>query len=89
VVHVALQNHFSLQSLVIYLFSNPTKSGTASRCETTNSNPPGLIKLSSQSTTAVFDICSACTSHAFFLSALAACPKIQGQHHVLNQTGLF
>jgi hypothetical protein len=36
-----------------FVISNPnhkTKTGTSNRCETTNSNPPKPIKLSSQST---------------------------------------
>jgi hypothetical protein len=43
---VTLQEYFSYQSLVIYLFSNPahkTKTGIASRWQTSNSKPPGQI----------------------------------------------
>jgi hypothetical protein len=42
---VSLQKYFSLPSLVIYLFSNPThktKARAANKWETTNSNPSGL-----------------------------------------------
>jgi hypothetical protein len=56
------------------LFSNPThqtKTGTAHRWETTNNNPPGPIKLSSQSTTGV-RLCGvpARLRCAFYLSEL-------------------
>jgi hypothetical protein len=44
--NVTLQEYFSYQSSVIYLFSNPahkTKTGTGNRWQTTNSKPPGQI----------------------------------------------
>ncbi len=51
--YAILEKYFSHPRLVIYLFSNTshkTKIGIVNRWETTNSNPPGPIKLSSQST---------------------------------------
>jgi hypothetical protein len=49
---VTQKKYFLHPRLVIYFFSYPThktKIGTAKRSETTDSNPPGAIKLSSQS----------------------------------------
>ncbi len=60
------------------LFSNPThktKSGTANRWETTNSNAPGPIKLSGKSQQ---------------MLGFAVPFKMLGQNHVLqSQTGIF
>ncbi len=60
--YVTLQKTFLTSKFSYLLFSNPThqtKTGTANRCDTTNSNPPGPIKLSSQST-AGDRLCCAC-----------------------------
>jgi hypothetical protein len=76
--YVTLQKYFSQPSLVIYFFSNPThktKIGIARMSETNNSNPPGPIKLSSQSTTTAVRFLGA------FLPASTSCAKIVGQNH--------
>ncbi len=57
---MTLHKSFSHLTFVIYFFSNPThttKTGTANRWETTSSNLPGSIKLSSQSTAGVRACC--------------------------------
>ncbi len=54
--YVSLQKCYSLPSLVVYFLSNlthKTKTGTANRCKTTNSNQPEPINLYSQSTASV------------------------------------
>jgi hypothetical protein len=61
--YVTLQKNFSTSQFCYLLFSNPThktKTETPYRLwwETTDSNPPGTIKLSSQSTTRVRLCCA-------------------------------
>ncbi len=61
--HVTLQKYFSRQSLVICFFPTPPTKlklglGTTNRQKTTNSSPPGPIKLCNQST-AVVRLCCA------------------------------
>ncbi len=75
-----------LESKFGYLpFSNPTqktKTGTANRWETTNSNPPGLIKLSSQSTAGVRFCCA-------FYQPQHPVQKCWAKTIVLSQTSMF
>jgi hypothetical protein len=69
----------------LFTFSNPTqktKTGTANRWETTNSNPPGPIKLSSQSTAGVRFCC------AFYLPQHPV-QKCWAKTVVLSQTSMF
>jgi hypothetical protein len=82
--YLTLQKHFSHPDLVIYLFPNPThktKTGTASRWETTNSNLPGPIKLSSQSTAGVKLCCT--------LLASEKRARMLDKNHLLSQATLF
>jgi len=54
--YVTLQKYFLRPGFSYLLFSNPThktETGTTNRRETTNSNPPGQIKLSNQSETGI------------------------------------
>ncbi len=69
--YVTLHKYFLYPSLVIYFFypGHKTKTGAANRWETTtNSNPPGSIKLSNRSRAGV-KLCLA------FLSVSANCAK--------------
>ncbi len=74
-------------SLVIYLFfSNPThktRTATASWWETTNSNSPGPIKLSTQSAVGVRLCC------AFSTSLNKLCKNCWAKTILLSQTGMF
>jgi hypothetical protein len=79
----SLQKYFSIPSLVIYFFSNPThkpKTGTANRWETTNSNPLGPLKLSSQSTADVRVCCA-------FYQPQQTVQKCWGQNHFAEPNG--
>jgi hypothetical protein len=77
------KKYFAHPSLVIYFSPTPPinlKTGTASRWETTNSNPPGPIKLSSQSTTVVRP-CSA------FYQCKHPVDKYRAKTNLLSQMG--
>jgi hypothetical protein len=80
-----LQIYFSHPSLIIYFFSNPThkpKTGTANRWQTTNINPLGPLKLSSQSTAGVRVCCA-------FYQPQQTVQKCWAKTILLSQTGMF
>jgi hypothetical protein len=82
---VTLQKYFSYPSFGSLLFSNPThktKTGTANRWETTNSNPHGPTELSSQ-LTAGFRLCCA------FHQPLPLVQKCWAKAILVSQTSMF
>ncbi len=85
--HVTLQKYFSRQSLVICFFPTPPTKlklglGTTNRQKTTNSSPPGPIKLCNQST-AVVRLCCA------FYQPQQTLQKYWAKTILMRQTGIL
>jgi hypothetical protein len=84
--NVTLPKHFSHPSLVFFVFLNPThktKTGTENEWETTDSNPLGAIKLSSQSTVGVRLCCMLFTTSANCAKNAGPKPFTEPNWHVL------